>query len=257
MNTSVVAMDYQGLVMTLAAAESFSTDFEAMFFNFYCGLMAIFGEGRSTIQQCDKGDSDYLPIWGEIHVGRKSVTAPSNAFPELRMIPELRVRRTYIELTDHVRIQGPSGNRLHYVRGPTFADNHLYTTLVTGSCSHGYHGIKFQTTTADSRIRTRQDLDRSEDLEKEQQGESFTKSFLKCHSEILLAAVERNPDGQWVSIYGNNILPGRYLWCVLQRDMCTGCILALITNMAPITNMKDRYEKYYIIPARLEGEDMD
>ncbi|KAL8912973.1 MAG: hypothetical protein Q9172_007388 [Xanthocarpia lactea] len=231
-----IAFESQGVVMTLASAERHSIDFEAIWFDFYPGYIHMFGERRSKILQ-DKGfDSEPFNIRSGVDIG------PLNAYPELQIIPELRLRREFIEISNLVLIQ----DKLLHVHGPTFGDLKLTKPWVTASCSHDYYTTLRQAPSANVYIQTglypaggkRPDSAYDNDL------------------WIFLAAVDQNPAGQWISVqnphglHGNLREPRTF---ILQRDMCTPCTIDLIRIMHEQSSSLIK-DSWYIVPARLKGE---
>ena len=231
-----IAFESQGVVMTLASAERPSIDFEAILFDFYPGYIHMFGERRSKIHQDKVFNSESFNIPCGVEIG------PLNAYPELQMIPELRLRREYIEISNLVLIQ----DKLLHVYGPTFGDQKLAKLYVTASCSHDYYTTLRQAPSANEYIqmglypargKRRDDAD-TEDL------------------FIFLAAVDRNPAGQWVSVHGHSqpLAPYQRYTSILQLDMCTPCTIDIIRGLHRDHPTVKSLGRWFIIPARLKGE---
>ncbi|KAL8903786.1 MAG: hypothetical protein Q9171_007279 [Xanthocarpia ochracea] len=233
-NSLSIAFESHGVVMTLASAERHSIDFEAILFNIYPGYIHMLGERRSQIHQDTAVDFESFNIPSGVDIG------PLNAFPGLQVMPELRLRREFIETSNLVLIQ----DKLLRVRGPTFDDHELKELFVTASCSHDYYTIYRQAPSANECIQTGL----------YPTGEKRPHFFANdANLFIYLAAVDQNPAGQWISVQDPRGLRdpvGRRTF-ILQRGTCTSCTIDLIKKLH---KWDRKYRDWYIVPARLKGE---
>lgn len=260
----VTAMEIsEGLIMTQAWTETYSIDFDTHIYNLYWGHITMFGEKKPRIRRrridmtgprnlpdarfaIGPRDSQNLPSGTELQLRTR------NAFPALQMTPELRLCRTHIELMDRVLIHHKSIDYLAEVRGPTKLYHSPLSIYVAGRCDHGYYEPTSSTSLEGKTIR--------HGIEPCSLWQEYQPQYPN-ELVIFVAAVDRNTAGQWVSLYGANAGD----MCILQRDMCLGCTIDLVThihNHDPVLRARLAHvgrrtlANWYIIPARLDNENI-
>ncbi|KAL8668279.1 MAG: hypothetical protein Q9168_007090 [Polycauliona sp. 1 TL-2023] len=245
-----IATESRGIVMTLAAAERFSIDFDALSFKFYQGHIMLFGEKRATIEQ----NGPVLPgsvfrLTGEVPM------RPLNAFSDLQISPELQLCRTSINISYRVLVPNQDGNQVYYVLGPTFSDDNWFTAYVTSNCPDDYDATVPETETLNKKVSMGLDLVRGLHNGSHQE--------TRFDTPIFVAAVDQNPAGQWVSVHGRTSLNSSderhnaTASYVLQRNMCTQCTIECITDFWNKNLDGGVLSKWYIVPTRQQAEDME
>ncbi|KAL8935430.1 MAG: hypothetical protein Q9211_004705 [Gyalolechia sp. 1 TL-2023] len=237
----ITAFEYQSVVFARAAAMEDSMNLDAKFINLYPGHILMLGQRRQEIRTATilNPSIDGPDIW-ELPNHEGAAYYPVNEADELSIKTMLNLVRKYIEVKRSSVIRGS----IYDVDCPDFAMDNILTLHVTSKCSHSYYSRAAVPSNGKHIIHS-----------------GFFFANIPARPErdelvsvIHLQPVDRNPCGQWMSVHGRDHPQLRSGLRILQRDMCTQCVVNLIRRDEKDTTV--RYPSYYsIIPGRMQGEE--
>ena len=206
---ATTAFERQNVVVARAAAAQHLIRLDAVFIHLYPGQIMIFGQRRSEIRPASDDNFSSREFDGEIWKTstRNNTVHPLNGFPQMTIKSMATLTRTSVDIKQDLVLD----DKVFQLKGTTLDHFEELDFRVTNSCSHSDDSPASVTTDLLTKIHCGLYLGMSV-------GE-------RDGIDVYFQAVDRNPYGQWASLYGTRLAQH---YNILQREMCTDCTLAAI-----------------------------
>ncbi|KAL9023867.1 MAG: hypothetical protein Q9196_006919, partial [Gyalolechia fulgens] len=243
----ITAFEYQSVVFARAAAMEDSINLDAKFIHLYPGHIVMLGQRREEIRTpvvsfSSMGRADFRKPPGH----ETAEYYPSNQTDELSIKSTLNLVRKHIEVKRSLAIR----DAIYDVKCPSLDTDEIFRLRITSKCSHSYYSRAAVPSDGKDIIQSVFCVGQIPAIPEHLRDELV--------SVIHLQPVDRNPCGQWVSVHDSGFQPYNAGFPsqlrILQRDMCTQCVVDLIRgHEKDIVVRRPTY--YSIIPGRMQGEE--
>ncbi|KAL8932610.1 MAG: hypothetical protein Q9216_006757 [Gyalolechia sp. 2 TL-2023] len=244
-NPFVIFLECQDVVFARAAAAEDSLDLHAKLIQIYPGHIMMLGQRRMEIRiSTDPVSQDKRRI-AESTKQLGPEYCPYDGLGEVGIKTMSRLTRNGIEIQRSLAIL----DEVYELNCPTLSSDEILGLYITNECSHSYYS-RAMGLALNPRFGVLCGFRVGEQAAMNQHIRG------KWTVAILLQTVDQNPCGQWASVHSGEERAGREVR-ILQHNMCTRCVVDLITHHYERIGSDKNIHLYTVIPGRLPGEEMD